>query len=84
MHDLGFVATTRDEGGEKRAVARKSTGAKRAELDNASSTVAQVLAPTVRWESKGEHVQAQAERAEGKKFVKHDCGPQCVAEPQYR
>ena len=63
-----------DEGGEKRAVARKSTGA------GARAVQKPTGPPPITWDRKGERMKAQIKTVEAMKFVSHQCGPCCLGE----
>ena len=66
----------------KRAVARKSTSAQRALREAAFNELSQP--PKERIEYKGSVHKAEVEIVEGRPFVKHQCGPACIAEEKYR
>lgn len=66
----------------KRAVARKSTSAQRAQREAAFNEMMQP--PKERWEYKGATFQAEIEIVEGKPFVKHQCSPTCISEEKYK
>ena len=87
QRNLPYVEYTRnsDLNGEeepKRAVARKSTSAQRAQREAAFNELSQP--PKERIEYKGSVHKAEVEIVEGRPFVKHQCGPACIAEEKYR